>query len=214
MKKKTLGGKRKLVFVPNIPARDLEEQGLVELENNSIGAKEIWVDQEEKVKSIPKTKTRREKFEANDTVRAAALIGNVKETNTFINERVKEIYDTDISKIENGPIVLPCKELIDKKDKEIYIQQDSMYLLQVPKLLPEEGSQYIRGKLRIDKEGKATLILFARKNKNMLVDENIFTLDVCKIQSVQEAFVKSSKEKVYNKIDTIKEKILAKTRKV
>lgn len=180
MDKRTLGGKKKFIFEPKMPAAPVEEQKELCSAVAPVGVIRKEVSQRE---------VRKEKKEEP----GVALVGGVKDPQQFfcVPNNTAEITSEDLDKLKKAPITVE-KVINEVKSREIKnITLDELMkkkiLLQIPNILPEENSRYIKGKIRIE-ENSIYLFLVGKKTVNDPVKEFIFEITPVDVGMAQEAY--------------------------
>lgn len=191
MDKRTLGGKKKLVFEPKMPEKPLEvEEVFGEKEKKS----ELW-----RKEIAPVKETRKDRERANRAPeKPVTLMGGAREKETFVftTGNAEEITTEDLLRIENSPITvdkiannLKSRDIAgDGAEKSIKPYQNEKILLQIPNILPEEGQRYIKGKLIIKKEGMY-MIVGGRLSETAPVKEFMFKIDPVLTGMPQEGYI-------------------------
>ncbi|KAI5185107.1 hypothetical protein NEHOM01_0612 [Nematocida homosporus] len=224
MDKRTLGGKRKLVFVPKIPVGgpdgSLKEKS-VKSESLEIGDGPIGLFQMEK--ESKEVKNERIKIPVKDlkskiSSSSVSLLGNSKEE-PFLFRSVAgdDVFAEDLAKLGEGPITglnLEKKSSIysDTTSREEF-ENESRYLLQMPAILPEDNQTQIRGKLRIEDDGRMTLIVRGRESPGSSPRNFEFSLTMSEMGTAQEAFKQQvggeEGSKVFVSQGSIKKKLIS-----
>jgi len=203
MDRKTLGGKKKLVFAPRVPDafERPEDPEQVEKKINSAAAPET--------REQDRTKKKREKEEE----RGVELVGGREEHSAARAPRnSKEIFSEDLLKLENAPRVvqsLANRGAYTETFSSSALERGKKYLLQIPKLVPEEGARTIRGRLRIKENGEATLTVSARINEDEEPKEIVFLLGVSEVKMQQDVFKREKAGISYRSIGNIESKLVS-----
>ncbi|OAG29349.1 hypothetical protein NEDG_01422 [Nematocida displodere] len=192
MDKRTPGGRKKLVFTPKMPS----EPSPSELEPE--------IKQKEEVPKIPqnpalqpqpkKQKPFQKKPEAPLPV---ALAGGTREELFRVGIREgKEILSEDLQQIEeDAPITLEgmqARSTTYTSTSTIgQLGEGARYLLQLPGLLPEEGSTLLHGQVTV-REGCAFLSIRGRRSAASAAESFTFSLSESFTSTLpQEAFFKN-----------------------
>ncbi|OAG30208.1 hypothetical protein NEIG_01228 [Nematocida sp. ERTm5] len=204
MDKRTLGGKKKLVFEPKMPTRPLEEQPASTPSpppHNEVRRKEVTP------RHVKPSKHPQEPM-------AVTLMGGEKESKPFLfsANNSEEITDDHLDMIEDSPLTVN-KILKTVKSTEISecmsaLSPGNRILLQIPNILPENNCRYIKGKLRIV-NNEVYLHLIGRISVDSSVEEYIFQITPVNVGMPQEGYKIESENTSISKMGRINTKFIS-----
>lgn len=186
--KRTRGGKKKLTFAPKLPAapKELEEEP-EPVERSEEGA--VAPRQEQ-----PKTAgERRKPGKPPGAAPGVALSGGAKDTpGAFMGASVAEITPAALAQLENGPRtsanVLQRETVYRERVAPDEFAREGRYLLQLPRMAPAGGGRYLRGTLRIETDGTATLAVTGQSPFSSGGQELRFALSLARVPVPQEVY--------------------------
>ncbi|KAI5189370.1 hypothetical protein NEMIN01_0433 [Nematocida minor] len=202
MDKRTLGGKKKLVFEPKLPTAPLEIQAAPETKEKK---------SEERRKEV-KTRERPSQHRMPD--QPATLIGGTKEAPSFVfnPKSIEEITTEDLMKVENSPITVDkiAEKIKSREVESISIKSfaNQKILLQIPKILAEEGQRYIKGKIIVKNE-EMHLSLVGRLIEKDAPKEFLFRITPVETGMPQEAYKINEASDSLSRIGEVKNKFIA-----
>ncbi|EHY66198.1 hypothetical protein NEAUS04_1625 [Nematocida ausubeli] len=178
MDKRTLGGKKKLVFEPKMPSTPLEAQ---EAPSTAVPVKPEVRRRETISKPV------------RQNIQQPVVLMGEKETQSFVftGKSTEEITNEDLEIIEDAPMTVN-KVLETVRSKDITEIEDILVpgqniLLQVPNILPMNNCRYIRGRLRID-GSEVYLSLIGRISQDDAPKEYLFRVKPVRTGMPQESY--------------------------
>ncbi|KAH9386547.1 uncharacterized protein NEMAJ01_1443 [Nematocida major] len=204
MDKKTLGGKKKLVFEPKMPTEPMNT-------HVSSGTKPVNVE-------VKRKEVKRKEAPAPHVHRApepaVTLIGGAKETKSFMfsSGSTQEIANEDLLRIENAPLTVDkIADAVRSKEVSGFsldLGPKKKVLLQLPNLLPEENRRYIKGKLRIE-ENEIYLTVAGRVSANAPMQDFLFRITPVDMGMPQEAYKKEDSQESLRRIGQVDTKFIS-----
>lgn len=208
--------KRKRVFAPNIQDNaDIEDILAGSQEPNQVIQNKTEVP-EQKESEHPKAQRRTRGIGAQTvscaTPELTAVSGAEKKEKVTVL-KADDILPETLQSIENAPLTLQSirqkSQAYSKSIQDSEIVPGTSFLLQLPKIFPEDG-RYIRGKLASRKNGEMYMEIRGRRGPSAPAE--VFTFDLVTVEECvpQEVCRISTREGTYSEQEPLKKKLIAK----
>ncbi|EIJ88929.1 hypothetical protein NEPAR05_0596 [Nematocida parisii] len=204
MDKRTLGGKKKLVFEPKMPTRPLEEQPAstpTAPPHNEVRRKEV-TPRHVKPSKHPQAPV------------AVTLMGGEKESKPFLfsANNSEEITDDHLEMVDDSPLtvnkILNAVKSTGVSECTGVLCPGSRVLLQIPNILPAGNCRYINGKLRIV-NNEMYLHLTGRISVGSSVEEHVFQITPVRVGMSQEGYRITSGDTSISKMGRVNTKFIS-----